>query len=229
LGKEMKFNLKLNRRDVSDSELIADIQLCAKKIGKNTITMAEYEREGRFHPTTLTRRFRSWFNVLEKAELEASRSKFDITDDELFDNLRTIWISVARQPRYTEIQRPISKYSAGTYENRFGSWNKALEAFVEWVDQGKSDPYEEPSHPKTGNKNPKRKTKRDISERLRFSILLRDGFRCLACGKSPLKTHGVELHVDHIIPWSEGGETVPENLAAKCKECNLGKGNAFKE
>ena len=72
-----------------------------------------------------------------------------------------------------------------------------------------------------------RRTKREISERLRFSILLRDGFRCHACGRSPLNSPGVELHVDHVIPWSQGGETLKDNLITKCKECNLGKGNAF--
>jgi 5-methylcytosine-specific restriction endonuclease McrA len=38
---------------------------------------------------------------------------------------------------------------------------------------------------------------------------------------------GVELHVDHILPWSKDGETVEENLQTKCSKCNLGKGNAF--
>ena len=32
------------------------------------------------------------------------------------------------------------------------------------------------------------------------------------------------LHVDHVIPWSSGGETIPENLRAACSDCNLGKG-----
>ncbi len=44
-----------------------------------------------------------------------------------------------------------------------------------------------------------------------------------------MKEMGVELHVDHIIPWSKGGETLPENLEVKCTRCNLGKGNAFNE
>jgi hypothetical protein len=191
--------------------------------------MAEYEREGAFHPSTLTRRFRSWFRVLEIAGLAKSRSNLNITDQELFDNLRLVWLALARQPRYTEMRSPVSKFSAGTYENRFGTWNTALQAFVEWVEEGKSDSYDEPVGAVPERVRAKRRTKRDISERLRFSILLRDGFRCLACGRSPLKTPGVELHVDHMTPWSEGGETVPENLATKCMKCNLGKGNSFRE
>jgi len=32
-------------------------------------------------------------------------------------------------------------------------------------------------------------------------------------------------HGDHIDPWSEGGQTTPENGAASCPSCNLGKSN----
>jgi 5-methylcytosine-specific restriction endonuclease McrA len=33
------------------------------------------------------------------------------------------------------------------------------------------------------------------------------------------------LHIDHIVPWSKGGETALENLETLCSECNLGKSN----
>ena len=55
----------------------------------------------------------------------------------------------------------------------------------------------------------------------------RDGFTCKTCGRSPINEKGVKLHVDHIVPWSKGGETIPDNLETKCEQCNLGKGNAF--
>ncbi|MCL4507775.1 MAG: HNH endonuclease [Chloroflexi bacterium] len=35
----------------------------------------------------------------------------------------------------------------------------------------------------------------------------------------------MELHVDHILAWSKGGETVLENLQTLCSVCNLGKSN----
>ncbi|MGH8524636.1 MAG: HNH endonuclease [Gammaproteobacteria bacterium] len=69
-----------------------------------------------------------------------------------------------------------------------------------------------------------KRTPRDPSLRLRFRILQRDRFACQGCGASPAITVGVELHVDHVIPWSEGGETTTENLRTLCSRCNLGKG-----
>lgn len=229
----MKFELEPYNRNVPDEYLIKDMKDVSKKTRRNTVTMAEYERYGRSHPTTLTRRFRSWFNVLENAGLQASRSKFNIPDKELFDNIKDIWIFLGRRPWYAEVKMPISKYYASTYVKRFGSWRKALEAFIEYINDDsteeaelKSDITQEWSLGKKSKKKPRR-TKREISERLRFSILLRDGFRCQSCGKSPVTTHGVELQVDHIIAWANGGETTRENLETKCNKCNLGKGNAF--
>ena len=41
---------------------------------------------------------------------------------------------------------------------------------------------------------------------------------------SPATNPSTILHVDHIIPWSQGGETVIDNLQTLCSDCNLGKG-----
>jgi hypothetical protein len=61
-----------------------------------------------------------------------------------------------------------------------------------------------------------------LSPRLRDSVLMRDGFRCRHCGRNP-QEDGIKLHVDHIEPWSKGGTNDLENLQALCEECNLGK------
>ena len=56
----------------------------------------------------------------------------------------------------------------------------------------------------------------------RFPILNRDGFTCFYCGRSSYK-HGVELHIDHVVPVSRGGLDIASNLVTSCAECNLGK------
>ncbi|WP_309498370.1 HNH endonuclease [Sulfurovum sp.] len=70
-----------------------------------------------------------------------------------------------------------------------------------------------------------KKTGRDPSLRLRYKVLLRDSFTCKQCGASPAKDQNVELHIDHISPWSKNGETTLENLQTLCSSCNLGKSN----
>lgn len=60
-----------------------------------------------------------------------------------------------------------------------------------------------------------------MSDTLRFQILRRDNFTCQICGKQA--KDGVELEVDHIVPISKGGKTVPDNLQTLCRRCNRGK------
>ena len=74
---------------------------------------------------------------------------------------------------------------------------------------------------------PRHKTSRTISDRMRFLVLKRDNYKCCACGASPAKDPAVVLHVDHIIPWSKGGETTLDNLQTLCSKCNLGKSDTL--
>ena len=225
----MEFILKESLRNAPDEELLEDLKRCSAELGRTTITLAQYEEIGKAHPSTIQRRFGSWTTALAKAGLEPSRSKIGITNQELFENIEDIWIRLGRQPSYGEVKKPSSKFSAGTYEKRFGTWTKALENFVIFsnTDDTENDQTDEINPQDDRQKPTKKRTKREISGRLRFKILMRAGFSCMACGASPLKNPGVDLHVDHIVPWSEGGETVEDNLQAKCAKCNLGKGNAF--
>ena len=61
-----------------------------------------------------------------------------------------------------------------------------------------------------------------IKPRLRWTILSRDKFKCVACGIDSRKTI---LHIDHIKPISLGGETKEDNLRTLCGQCNFGRGN----
>lgn len=229
----MKFELEATLRGATDRELLEELRRCANQLGRDTITMGEFTAIGNGHPTTITRRFGSWPQALELAGLKPSRSKIGISDDELFDNLRNVWMSFNRQPRYSEIRKPLSQFSVGTYEKRFDGWTNALKKFIEWVKEDNEPNYvpEERkqivSYNRLSRGQTSRRTKRNISERQRFRILLNAGFRCQSCGASPLTSPGTELHVDHIMPWSKGGETIDDNLTCKCKQCNLGKGNVF--
>ena len=64
-----------------------------------------------------------------------------------------------------------------------------------------------------------------MTDRLRMTILRRDGSRCQMCGASA--ADGATLHIDHIIPVSLDGRTVADNLQTLCAACNMGKSNTF--
>jgi len=60
----------------------------------------------------------------------------------------------------------------------------------------------------------------EISNKLRFSILIRDRRTCEYCGR---KSPEVKLAVDHVIPASKGGDNSIFNLVTSCTECNSAK------
>jgi 5-methylcytosine-specific restriction endonuclease McrA len=64
-----------------------------------------------------------------------------------------------------------------------------------------------------------RKGTRDhISGFIRERVFERDGYQCVQC-------HSTEnLTLDHIIPWSKGGEDKVSNLRTLCGSCNSSKG-----
>ncbi len=61
-----------------------------------------------------------------------------------------------------------------------------------------------------------------VSNKMRFSIYERDGYRCCNCGKSGRYE---DLEIDHIIPVSKGGKSEYGNLQTLCHKCNVEKGN----
>ena len=61
-----------------------------------------------------------------------------------------------------------------------------------------------------------------VSNKMRFSIYERDGYRCRRCGVSE---RYAALEIDHIIPISKGGKSTYENLQTLCRKCNYEKGN----
>lgn len=60
--------------------------------------------------------------------------------------------------------------------------------------------------------------RRWIRPSLRAAVYERDGNTCLHCGATEALT------LDHIHPWSLGGEDTFENLQTLCRSCNSKKG-----
>ena len=232
---------KAELKIISDQTYFEDLLNVAKKTNKKTVSYEDYKKHGKFSAEHIIHRFKKWNIALIKAGLEGTGfSKDKITEQQCFDEIERIWILLGRQPTSTDLKKSnICKYSLDTFTRRFGSWRKALEAFVNYanntdeIDQDNTPDapeIEEETKLSQHEKNKissqnKHTTSRTINARLRFLVLQRDHFKCCACGASPAKDPSVELHVDHITPWSKGGETVPENLQTLCSKCNLGKGD----
>lgn len=70
-------------------------------------------------------------------------------------------------------------------------------------------------------------TREEIPIALRYQVLERDKYTCQKCGRK--KAPDVEVHIDHKLPWSYGGQTTIDNLQVLCEDCNEGKSNKYIE
>jgi hypothetical protein len=245
----MAFELETNRRNVPDGELIADLQRVASELGKKTVTRAEQDAKGRFNSFTLVTRFGGWFCALEKAGLERADRPKRIRDEELFKNLEGVWIGLGRQPRHREMHKPLSEYSGKPYEQRFGGWISALEAFISYINGEKGIHTDDGIEGPNVLQIPRRKAARNVGvektsssvvsaegskneltviqrgprnpgRRLILRVLMRDNGICQIC-KRAFTENGPDYHIDHITPWIKGGPTVLSNLQLLCSKCNL--------
>ena len=232
----------------NDEDFFEDMRRVASQLQKTYITSGEYKQYGQYDCSSKLHRFGSWNAILEKADLSPTPFRLgkgkEISDEELFQDIERVWIKLGRQPTITDVKNGEFSFGQNTFVRRFGGWRGTLEAFVKYInsedetapinDEIEDKSYIETSHP---SKEPQtttpykssRKTTRDINLRLRFKVMQRDNFKCCICGKSPATSLGVTLHIDHIKPWSKGGETTIDNLQTLCSDCNLGKSDLYEE
>lgn len=204
---------------VSIEELINDLKKVASENNIDVLPQRLYAEKGKYDVTNISRRFGTWRKALLKAGLKPGNIN-NYSDEELFENILNIWQYKGKQPTRRDLIFNPSKISQNPYNRRFKSWSNALISFVKYANEKDNiDIKFNSSQCYIQNTN------RDPSLRLRFKVLKRDHFTCIQCGASPAKVQGVELHVDHIKPWSKGGETIYENLQTLCLICNIGKSN----
>ncbi len=230
-------------KQISDKEYFIDFQNIAKYLNKETVTYDDYKKYGKYSAEHIFSRFKTWEDILTAADLKPTGfSKKRIEKQELFDEIERMWRLLGRQPTSTDIiKENICKYSIDTFKRRFGGYRAALEEFVDYInsDQDINDEAEKTENKSELNNEKEQQndndvnqyvpmakthtTSRNVNARLRFRVMQRDNFKCCMCGASPAKDPSVELHIDHIIPWSKGGETTIDNLQTLCSKCNLGK------
>ncbi|MDC1174296.1 HNH endonuclease [Bacteriovoracaceae bacterium] len=223
---------------IPEKELIEDLKRVREKIDRKSVTIKDYDKHGKFGSSAICKRFGGWNNAKIAAGLEVGRV-YNSSEEDYFENIFHVWQTLGRQPKYQEMIQPLSTLHISSYERKFGSWRIALEKFVEYINSLEELPTSKTivkkkhikPHTKTVIKKkplekPKKRSNRIANLKQRFQVMKRDNFSCQYCGASPAKDSLIELHIDHIVPWSKGGETEVCNLQTLCSSCNLGKSNS---
>lgn len=235
-GRTVSTKMRQQTKSMTDEEILNELKRIAQKMNKDYITQEDINNNSEIiSASTVAYRF-GFKNGVEKAGLKVSemyRRKY--SEDELFENLLNVWTHYGRQPNYSEMKFEPSMVSPKTYENRYGTWRKALEAFVNKVNQGEEKSNEQENiqqvataiNTEVEKQSIKVEERRGINLGLRYKVLKRDNFKCVKCGASPATEPTCKLHIDHIIPSSKCGRTILDNLQTLCEKYNLGKGNRF--
>lgn len=219
---DMEFRL-IKKEAITDADIIKEMRSVMKKLGKTKLTIKEFDAHAKISSSTVIKRFGKWNTALTKAGAEISNS-YNYSDEELLSNIKGVWLKKGIQPSRRDMNnKQLSSISYAPYIRRFGTWYKALESFITYISETEDDASMDIPEIGSGS-SIKHKTKRDPSDRLKVQVLMRDGNRCRICGVEC--SGGLHnIHFDHIIPWSKGGETTLDNLQVLCSACNEAKGN----
>lgn len=235
------YNIGVNSKSLNTSKelLLKELQKIKDTHNLEVLEQTDYKKYGgNYSIQTFHNHFGSWKNAVHAIGLKSGRSA--PTKEELFDELQRIWEELGRQPHNTEM-KTLSKYSHKSYTHKFGGWTKAIYAFIADRQKEEEEIIFDSQESKTeivvdnvietinaevsiAGETIIMKTPRSVPPKLRFRVFMRDSFTCQYC-KRTKEEDGVKLQADHIIAYSNGGETVFENLITACWDCNIGKSN----
>lgn len=183
---------------IPTKELIEEIQRVGEQVG-HPPAMREMNELGEYSPTTFRNRFGAWSTALGEAGFEPREQKH-FPDEDLIRELWRVDREYTSPPKYREMDE-YGAYCTSTYENRFGSWNEALQAAGldtrirgEWNVSGEDHPrWKGEPDPYYGA---------DWGEK-REKALERDGHKCTVPGCEVTSEKSKErfdsgLHVHHI-------------------------------
>ena len=120
----MKFELKPYNNNVSDDELISDLQNVAMDLNTDAPKMSDYNNRGKYSSGTIMRRFNGWNNALVIAGLRVN-THHAVTEVELYDDILKIADQIKPQKLTQQAYQRYGKYGVRTIQQRIG-WNRAL-------------------------------------------------------------------------------------------------------
>jgi hypothetical protein len=213
------FDLSARRRLVPDHVLLQALQEFIRSHRSPGRCMFSAWNAWPLRPCTgeaVRKRYGSWSAALRLAGLPWPRLR-RYTPEELVLRLEHAWRTLGYPPGPRALQRSVG-VCVHCYNGHWGSLAEARKA-LHLFHRGLITRDQLLQKRRSGQRQP-------IPPAMRYDVMKRDGFRCVACGADPKNDPKVKLHVDHIHPVAADGKTTPENLQTLCSKCNQGKSDS---
>ena len=217
MEQEFRYEIDVPRTRHTDAVLREGLRRFGERVGGRVFTIKEFDAwRGRpFAAGTVVKRFGTWHAALKSIGIDGAKRR-RVPREELLEDFERVWRELGRPPGEHTLSVH-GRYSCNAYNTRWGSVARFAK-MVSAMHRGEMSredllAYETP-----------RKPQREVSIITRWTVLKRDRYRCVACGRTPTTDPNVELEVDHILAVSRGGGNSLDNLRTLCRECNRGKG-----
>jgi len=120
-------------REMSNNEILEQIRDVAARLCSAHLSGSDVEANSQITQSQMYRRFGSVSAALRKAGVEQVPHGRRYSENEVFENLLTVWTHYGRSPTALEMDRSPSSVGKNAYITRYGGWRNALKAFVERV------------------------------------------------------------------------------------------------
>lgn len=202
---------------LSDEELLAGLREYARRVKGRRFPYVEFDRwEARpFCAATVLTRFGSWRVALGMVGIAGVRAR-EYDAAELLEEFERLWSDAGRRPTDRMVLDE-SRFSINAFRNKW----RTVKRLGDLVSRYKRGEISRAAVLRAAGKSKRRK---EVPLGVRWKVIERDGYRCVACGRSPATERGVELHVDHVRAVARGGGNEIANLRTLCSACNMGRG-----
>ena len=127
----MEFKLNEYHRDVSDEEFLNDLRRVAELLSKENLSILDYQKNGKYHPSTIARRFGGWRNSLKRADLSLTKTwaKHEYCEDEtlFYEDMRLVASKLNKDYITVGDYKKHGKYDRTAMCRKYGSWNIILQ------------------------------------------------------------------------------------------------------
>src|SRR5437879_1508916 len=119
-------------RPMSREDLIHRLQDVAAKLGKRTVSRAEFLRETGVSEWQVIKHFDSWTGFVRSADLQPHTRNVRLDDEVLLSAMRDAYLAAGGIVTLARF-RKVSRYSPDVFKKRWGGFRNAQIRFREWV------------------------------------------------------------------------------------------------